>query len=164
MPSLESEATLQQSMLDRLLDYEPKNRTEARVSRAQSLRQFKSALRRDLEWLLNTRRTPEAAFEDTPQLARSVYNYGLPDTSSVSLNSPTDQARLLRNLEEALQRFEPRLQQVQVSMLSPTANSRTVHFQIEGLLRIDPAPERICFDTVLELTRGDYQVEGEHGA
>jgi len=36
-----------------------------------------------------------------------------------------------------------------------------LRFQIQGLLRIDPAPERVTFDTVLELTSGEYQVKGD---
>jgi predicted component of type VI protein secretion system len=34
-----------------------------------------------------------------------------------------------------------------------------LRFRIEGLARIDPAPEQVTFDTVLELTSGEYQVK-----
>ena len=49
----ESRITL--SILDRLLDYEPEVSQEAFGSRSRNLRQLKQAVRRDLEWLLNTR-------------------------------------------------------------------------------------------------------------
>jgi hypothetical protein len=32
------------------------------------------------------------------------------------------------------------------------------------MLRMDPAPERIAFDTVLELTSGTYQVKSDANA
>jgi hypothetical protein len=30
---------------------------------------------------------------------------------------------------------------------------------VEAMLMIDPAPERIAFDTVLEITKGSYSVK-----
>ena len=36
-----------------------------------------------------------------------------------------------------------------------------VRFQVEALLRMDPSPEHVVFDTVLEVARGEYAVEGE---
>ena len=49
--------------------------------------------------------------------------------------------------------------------VEPLAESaRNLHFKIEALLIMDPAPERISFDTVLELASGQYKVEGEAGA
>jgi predicted component of type VI protein secretion system len=29
------------------------------------------------------------------------------------------------------------------------------------MLKMDPAPERVSFDTVLELTKGEYAIKGE---
>ena len=39
-----------------------------------------------------------------------------------------------------------------------------MRFQIEALLKMDPAPEHISFDTVLQLSSGEYQVKGDSGA
>jgi type VI secretion system protein ImpF len=36
--------------------------------------------------------------------------------------------------------------------------TRTLRFRIEGMLVMDPAPEHVSFDTVLELTSGGYEV------
>ena len=46
-------------LLDRLLDYEPEVKSEAPLTRSASLARLKVAVRRDLENLLNTRRTPD---------------------------------------------------------------------------------------------------------
>ena len=46
---------------------------------------MKAALRRDLEWLLNTRRNPEPAPESMAELSQSLFNYGLPDFSALSI-------------------------------------------------------------------------------
>jgi hypothetical protein len=32
------------------------------------------------------------------------------------------------------------------------------------MLQMDPAPEQVSFDTVLQLSSGEYQIRGERGA
>jgi type VI secretion system protein ImpF len=36
---------------------------------------------------------------------------------------------------------------------------RRLRFHIEGMMKLDPAPEEITFDTVLELGSGEYKVK-----
>jgi len=149
-------------ILDRLVDSNPDVSSDPPANRSQSVRQLKASLRRDLEWLLNTRRNRDEAPETYEELSRSLYNYGLPDVTSMSLNAPRDRQRLLRLIEQTIEIFEPRLRQVRVRSLdSATAGPRILRFQIEGLLKMDPAPEQILFDTVLQLNSGEYQVKGD---
>ena len=161
MPKPDADANVTLSLLDRLTDTELKLGLDSLMSRAQSVRQLKASLRHDLEWLLNTRRTPDEAPDSMAELQQSLFNYGLPDMSSLSINSTKDQARLSWLLESAIAIFEPRLEAVKVGMEPVAPGSRMLRFQIEGMLRMDPAPERISFDTVLELTSGSYQVKGD---
>jgi len=163
----ESETTVTLSILDRLIDREPREESEVPLTRAQSVRQLKASLRRDLEWLLNTRRIAEEAPESLEQLNRSLYNFGLPDFSAMSFANPRDRNRLLRSLESTIRLFEPRLDAVRVVPVEVTGegqSKRMLRFQIEGLLKMDPAPEQVSFDTVLQLTSGEYEVKGERGA
>lgn len=166
MPRPDPDLTVTLSLLDRLIDREPKAAADSPVSRAQSVRLLKASLRRDLEWLLNSRRNPEAAPESMAELSQSLYNYGLPDFSALSVNSPKDRDHLLLELENTVALFEPRLKDVRVSLLDTEAAgpTRTLHFQIEGMLQMDPAPEQVSFDTVLQLTSGEYQIRGDRGA
>jgi type VI secretion system protein ImpF len=150
------------SVLDRLLDSDPEALADPPGNRSQSVRQLKAALRRDLEWLLNTRRNPNEVPESYQELFRSLYNYGLPDVTSMSLGSPRERQRLLRHIEQTIEIFEPRLSAVRVRALdNAAAGPRILRFQIEALLRMDPAPEQILFDTVLQLNSGEYQVRGD---
>jgi type VI secretion system protein ImpF len=149
------------SILDRLIDLNPDQTADPPENRSQSVRQLKASLRRDLEWLLNTRRNPDAVPETYEELFRSLYNYGLPDVTSMGLNSPRDRQRLLRMIEQTIEIFEPRLVGVHVRALDNAASGpRILRFQIEGLLKMDPAPEQVLFDTVLQLNSGEYQVKG----
>lgn len=150
---------VQQSVLDRLLDADPYSTVEAPQTRSQSIRQLKAALRRDLEWLLNTRQCIEKA-DGFTEVRASVFTYGLPDITSIRLESGQDEERLLRAMESAIQLFEPRLANVRVIAVNPlTKRSQELRFHIEGLLLLDPAPELIAFDTTLDVSRGDYEVK-----
>lgn len=156
MPKAEQDNKLTQSILDRLMNVNPGLTPE---------RQLKASLRRDLEWLLNTRRIVEPPPESLVEVNRSLYNYGLPDFSSYALSSPKDRSKLLRALETTIAVFEPRLAGVKVTAVeTPTPGSRMLRFQIEGLLLKEPAPEQVSFDTVLQLANGEYLVKGERSA
>jgi type VI secretion system protein ImpF len=159
------ERNVQQSLLDRLIDLEPHSAVEAPLTRPQSLRQLRASLKRQVEWILNTVRTIEQVPTGFRELRKSLYYYGLPDITSMALDSAQDEQRLLHALENAIVQFEPRLTRVRVTSLERLSKKRPViQFHVEALLMIDPAPERISFDTVLEITRGSYQVKDGQSA
>ncbi|MFZ0319231.1 MAG: type VI secretion system baseplate subunit TssE [Candidatus Sulfotelmatobacter sp.] len=164
MPKRDINGPVTLSVLDRLIDKDPKSSMEVPLTRAQSLRELKIAIKRDLEWLLNTRRTIDPAPDSAYETARSVYHYGFADISSKSLLSVRDQNELVRQMESAIAVFEPRLKRPKVRMERVEGGYRALRFVIEGLLCMDPAPEPVRFDTVLELNKGQYEVKGEDGA
>ena len=161
MPRPDPDLAVTISILDRLIDLNPGTPSDPPANRSQSVRQLKDSLRRDMEWLLNTRRIPDEAPEEYQELFRSLYNYGLPDVTSIALNSPRDQQRLMRLVEQTIELFEPRLTGARVRAINDTGSGpRVLRFQIEALLKMDPAPEQILFDTVLQLNTGEYQIKG----
>jgi type VI secretion system protein ImpF len=165
MARWEPEQTVTQSVLERLIDRDPNLSADPPVTRAQSVRQLKASLRRDLEWVLNTRRTPTPAGSEFTELEQSLYNFGLPDVTTLSWDSSRDRARLARMIEQTVATFEPRITGLKViAMESASGAQHVLRFQIQGLLDMDPAPEHISFDTVLQLSSGEYQVKGESSA
>jgi len=165
MPKREVDIPVRLSLLDRLIDANPRVSTEPLLTRSKSLRELKTSLKRDLEWLLNTRRMIEQeGTASVKDVQRSLYGYGLPDICSLSLHSNKDQNRLLRMIESAVTTFEPRLAGVSVVMEPVGENARVLRFVITGLLRIDPVPEPVSFDTVLEVPNGIYKVKGDASA
>ena len=165
MPRWEPEQTVTQSIIERLIDLDPESSVETQPTRAQSVRQLKAALRRDLEWLLNTRQTPDPAGAEYRETSKSLFNYGLEDITSVNWENARDRGRLARFIEEVVHTYEPRISRLKVVPLEADASSRHIlRFQIEGMLEMDPAPEHVSFDTVLQLTSGEYQVKGDSGA
>jgi type VI secretion system protein ImpF len=157
--------TVQQSVLDRLIGGEDAHPADGAYAWADSVQQLKTAVRRDIEWLLNTRRIAEPAPDACEELRNSVYHFGIPDLTSLSKDAPETRVRLLRYVEEAVRLFEPRLENVRVAFSAEgTEERRQLHFVIEGLLRMDPNPEQVAFDTVLEIASGEIAVRGEADA
>lgn len=160
MARIDSETRITPSILDRLIDNEPELSQEALASRSRSLQQFKQAVKRDLEWLLNTRRTSDIP-SALKELNHSIAAYGLGDFSSFNVKNTDEQQRLEKELEAVIRIFEPRLEDVLVVLEPIMENERALHFRIDARLRIEPAPEPVSFDTVLRLDSGRYLVEEE---
>ena len=157
----EEERPVQQSVLDRLTGDD----SQAYITRAQSVRDLKAAVRRDLEWLLNTRSIAVPPDEALTEVHNSVYIYGLGDITSISADDPKGRAKLRNMIEFAITTFEPRLEAAQVIETSAaTRDSRQIRFSIQAVLKLDPTPERVSFDTVLDVATGQYAVKGESGA
>jgi type VI secretion system protein ImpF len=149
------------SVLDRLIDREPGSQVEAPLTRSQSVRQMKNAVRRDLEWLLNTRRIFPEPDESLKEVNRSLYTYGLQDLSSFATAKAGDQARILRHLLATVKLFEPRLANVRiVPVESDGTGIQELRVRIEGMLLMDPAPEPVSFDTFIELKSGNCRLSG----
>jgi len=160
MPRREVAGPVTLSVLDRLIDDDPDARGEMPLTREKSIRELKKGLKRDLEWLLNTRRTIDPVAEPASETARSVYQYGFADISSKSVLSTRDHSYLVRDMEDAIAVFEPRLKRARVRLETVQGGFRTLKFVIEGLLCMDPSPEPVRFDTILELGQGKYEVKG----
>ena len=161
MSRSESESRITQSVLDRLIDDERDRPADAPPTRMRSLRALKQALRRDLEWLLNTRCSIPPLPPDLVQTEKSLMLYGLPDFSAASVKNPTDRVHMLRTLEKAIAQFEPRLQSVVVTLETGGETERALRFRIDAQLAVDPAPEPVTFDTKLQLYSGEYEVKEE---
>ena len=127
-------------------------------SQAQSLADLKKSVKRDLEWLLNTRHTPIEIPETLEELNESMAVYGLPDLTALSVKNPNEQNRLAKSIETALRVFEPRFINVKVSLEPINSTDRQLRFHIEAHLDIEPVPEPVSFDTVLQVGSGEFAV------
>jgi type VI secretion system protein ImpF len=159
-----SERTVRASVLDRLIDRDPRTPTDPTVGRAASEARYRTAVLRDVEWLLNTRRTIVTASPELEEVRTSVYHYGVPDVTSLSADSQDSRRFLLRQVEEAIRHFEPRLTDVRVRLVDEEGGTgsrgrRSVRLRVEATLRMDPNPERIVFDTLLETVSGAFVVK-----
>jgi type VI secretion system protein ImpF len=153
----EIERTVLPSVLDRLTDEDPRTPADPPMTRETSVRRFREAVMRDVEWLLNTRAPYEPIPAGLPGVRRSAYAYGLPDTTGLAGGTPEGRRQLLQWVQAAVAAFEPRLDAVQVELVGgDDLRSPQVRFTLSALLRMDPSPEQVAFDTVLDLAGGGY--------
>jgi type VI secretion system protein ImpF len=149
------------SVLDRLLDDDPGVTCEPPRGRQQALRDLKLAVRRDLENLLNSRHSFLGWTPALKELNQSLLSYGLADVTGTGLGSAKEREDFCRTLENVLRRYEPRFKSVTVKLLANAAPlDRTLRFRIDALLRVDPAPEPIVFDSMLEPSTATFVVKG----
>lgn len=160
MSRFDNEIRVRPSVLDRLIDYEPEYSREAPASRVKNLRILKQSVRRDLEWLLNTRATAPVPPE-LKEVWSSIVVYGLPDITALSGRSPADKTKLRRAVERVLETFEPRLEGVVVTVDPEPGPGLSLKFRIDGRLKVDPAPEPVSFDTLLQIGSGEFRVKGD---
>lgn len=140
------------SVLDRLIPQGTTSNVPTRWDGA-TVEQMTEAVRRDLEALLNTRQTQGDLPSYYEELTRSVFTFGVPDVSMLSALALDGDGEIGPLLAELIQRFEPRLREVQVTLTDRDRLGREIRFHIEGRLRVEPFPE-LGFETVLELTTG----------
>lgn len=146
-------------LLDRLLDAHPRDLDGAPPSAAESLERLRAAVLRDLEALLNARRRRLPLPDDLPELATSIAGYGIPDPAAGAYLVPEIRAALAAEVETTIRRFEPRLMRVAVALVADeNALGGTLRLKVEAVLRAEPVPEPVSFETLLEPITRDVVV------
>jgi type VI secretion system protein ImpF len=154
----ENRQNIQASILDRLIDLEPGVSREPVQYRLLTVGRAKASVARDLENLLNTKRSvlaPPAAYRE---VNNSVFVYGLQDFTSQNPRSPMVRQQLRQQIEKIISRFEPRLKNVKVNLEMAAQNERNLRFRITALLVVDPVTEPVTFDTFFDVSRGEYVI------
>jgi type VI secretion system protein ImpF len=162
MPSLLVTHRLQPSLLDRLTDHDPQHTSERAEARVMNERDLREAVRRDLDWLLNT--TQLAVVQDLSshaQVRSSVVNYGIGALAGKTETSVPHQ-HVERIVREAILRYEPRLiaETVKVRALDGGQMSRgnAITLRIEADLWMQPLPARVYLQTEIDLESGAVNV------
>lgn len=159
-PSRNTQVTI--SVLDRLMDDRPDETHETRHTNPSDLQAQKRMVARDMEHLLNARRPDwQEALAEFPETEGSVFNYGIPDLSGLSLLSPDDRQYLRASLEQAISHNEKRLKNVRVILEVARNQERVLHFRVDAVLEIHPSRPAVMFDAVLQLNSNVYKVKGE---
>jgi type VI secretion system protein ImpF len=149
---------MRQSLLDRLIDNEPEQRSESVQQRKISYNQLRAVVERDLENLLNTKCFLTDMPESYQQLKRSLLVYGLSDYTSKNPGIPAVRSELRQEMERAINLFEPRLRNVTVKVGPPESGDRRLRFKISALLQVDEEKEPVSFDTYYDSNRSEYKI------
>ena len=150
------------SVLDRLIDREPDVSTEPQWQQVQNLSELRMCVLRDVENLLNSRPAKPHLADSFREVAQSVLTYGLPDFTGAEIGRRDQREYLRRAVEITIERFEPRLRQVRVVLHPPASQfDRTLRMTIHALLWVEPEPEPITFDTLVQPSSGTCKVESK---
>ena len=152
MARLKSDTPITQSLIDRLMDSE-----EMPTTRSASIQMFRNSIKRDVEWLLNSRRAFVPEIEDYPLAANSVFTFGLPDVNELPGGNSAN--NVLAAISQTILIHEPRIREPRVSLTRTDELSRSLRFHVEGKLVLENSEEDITFDTLFEVTSGEYQVK-----
>lgn len=156
MSRIDSQKGLIPTIFDRLIDVDSAGNKRRR---GYNLEQMLSAVRRDLEALLNTRPPATEIPEDFIEARKSVLNYGLPDLAPMPAAMPAEREEIGRLIERVILQFEPRLRDVRASLVRGGEDeTQNVRFKIVARLNVDPSPE-VNFSTVLELETGHASIK-----
>ncbi|KPC50377.1 type VI secretion system baseplate subunit TssE [Amantichitinum ursilacus] len=159
MSQVRRQALTLPSVLDRLLDDNPEATRAAPMFF--EVGDFKRALARDLEALLNTRILDHSELLDPYPLAgQTVINFGIPDLSGLSLLNPDDREYLRDRVRRAIECHEPRLARVRITLEVPRDGERLLRFRVDAVLKVHPHKPPVSFDATLQLSSNAYQITG----
>jgi type VI secretion system protein ImpF len=147
---------IQLSILDRLIDTEPDVSHEPVQRRFATVNQVREAVIRDLENLLNSRRSIHEVPESFIQVSASLFTYGVRDFISQSPRSPSVRLQIRQEIERIILQFEPRLKNVSIRLDTSAGNDRNLRFRITALLVVGSVTAPVTFDTCFDINRGDY--------
>lgn len=166
MADLNSIDRLQPCLLDRLFDDEPRRVSEAWQEKVVSLTRFKDGVKRDIEWLLNSKchfdELDETRFGE---VKRSVLNYGVRDMTGLSSEN-IRAGKIERLIRDALVRFEPRILPSSLKVRhvpndgqeSALKKISALEFEISGKVWAEPLPQDFLLRTEMLLEDGTVSV------
>ncbi len=162
MADLNSIDRLQPCLLDRLLDDEPRKRSESREEKVISVKRFREGVKRDIEWLLNSKSKFYDLDEVLSEIKNSVLDYGIRDFTGLSSENLS-----LKTLEDVIYQslvtYEPRLiaEELVVRAVRTTSKLSEVNalsFEILGKIWAEPLPQDFILRTELMLDTGFISV------
>jgi len=157
-------ARIRLPVLDRLLDADPDAPRDAPPTTQVAIDMLRNAVRRDIEGLLNARRGRRPLPRGMAELPLSPLGYGIPDPTAGSFTDEDRRQGLAAEIEATIRRFEPRLAAVRVTLAKLPRDmrdpllDRTLRIKVEAVLRSDPVPEPVSFETLLRPATLDVAV------
>lgn len=153
---------LQPSLLDRLTDNDPSDKTERRDDRVIDLRHLREIIQRDLGWLLNT--SDNSGLIDPvrhPNAARSTLNYGIHEVAGdYSTKDRTEAIR--KSITAAIRTFEPRIQSGSIDVQLRTGQDgrgTIVTYDIRADMWAQPIPMELYLRSEVDVTTGELALE-----
>lgn len=111
---------------------------------------IETSVARELRRLLNSR--SRLSLEDFLAAPLTVLDYGLPDYSARSVQSEADRRLIASAIVRAIEAFEPRVADVEVTLVDGSSGKTIALFRIAASIRVAQTVRRINFT----LATGEY--------
>jgi type VI secretion system protein ImpF len=153
---------LQPSLLDRLTDNDPQDKSESRDARVIDIRELRIIIERDLSWLLNTNDNSTLIDPELyPNVHKSVLNFGVREVAGDY--STIDRAELIRkSILQSIERYEPRIREgsIDVELRAGGSNRDTIiSFDIRADMWAQPLPLELYLRSDVDVTTGELSLE-----
>lgn len=159
MSRVPSHHRLLASVLDRLIEIQPNEEATPPNPQGLSLSELQASVFRDLQAMLNTRQTVTEPTDENSQLRQSVVAFGLPDISTMNPDNLDQRASIRQAVEDAIRLFEPRLTGIRVQAHGTSTTDRSLRLTVDAILKVEPNPVPVQFDTVIESGTGQWKVK-----
>ncbi len=153
---------LQPSLLDRLTDNDPSEKSERRDDRVIDVRQLREIIQRDLAWLLNT--SDNSTIIDAklyPNVAQSTLNFGIHEVAGDY--STAQRAEIIRNsITNSIRVFEPRIHPGSVDValrVGKDDRDTIVTYDIRADMWAQPLPMELYLRSQVDVTTGELELE-----
>ncbi len=107
------------------------------------------SVRGNLERLLNSRHG----------MSETVPDYGLPALTDIVVSGDRHVQLLREAMQQAVEKYEPRLRRVRVSVVEQEGETKRMGFRIDGVLVSDSGEHRVWYGVALS-GGGEFEVSG----
>ena len=161
MRKIENVSMVMPCLLDRLVDDQPHVRSGENKD-IFTAKYLKSAILRDLIWLLNSKsKSSTGELSKFPEVESSVLNFGIDDLCGFSYEG-ADLNLLQQSIKDSIIRFEPRLdpETLVVRLFRPEDGSSMSSFEVEisGTIIATPVPEELIIHSLVDAESGRFEL------
>jgi len=150
-------------LFDRLAQTDARPCSNRRAAGAHARDNAVAGIARDLQALLNSRTAlAPASLAPYPAVSDSIVNYGLIDFAGMCMNSDTDQQEICKAVRLAIERHEPRLHNVAVTLTPRKGAINRIDFVITARLKGDALTGPMAFNAVFRPSLQQYSIEGSN--
>ncbi|MBK8269751.1 MAG: type VI secretion system baseplate subunit TssE [Planctomycetes bacterium] len=115
----------------------------------ENLDELLESVRKNLGRLLNARQG----------MCETVPDYGLPALTDLTIGTTDYLRKLLDSIRDTIERYEPRLRSVRVSLREEDSSNTKKVFRVEGMLVSKSGEHRVWYDTAVRAS-GRFDIDG----
>lgn len=139
----------EKALLERLADAGSARTVATGGTTVEDLEELMESVRRHLRRLMNSRQG----------ISEAQMDYGLPALTDMTVGSGDYVRNLVDAIRSTIEKYEPRLRGVRVTMRDDVSTAQTLVFRVEAVLVSRSGEHRVWYETAVRAS-GQFDVEG----